>query len=347
MVSVKEQLVTGSNRLVSQGTNTKGGVTIHDTANTGRGANAQAHANLQSNGNSRQASWHYQVDDAQAIRSYKHGDICWHAGAVSGNHHRIAIEICINSDGNYKKAVQNAAELTAQILKQEGLTPDNVDRHQTHSGKYCPRQILEGRDGITWAKFMEMVRKEFGGSSKPSKPATPSKPASGGNKKLTAQQVAQQIYAGQGNWGNDPGRTQKLRAAGYDAADVQRRVNALAGVKTPSKSPAPSKPKKLTVDQVARQIMNGQGGWGNDPGRTQKLRAAGYNPTTVQNRVNQLARGGSSSSSSSSGRLTVDQVARQIINGQGNWGNDPERARKLRAAGYDAAAVQRRVNQLA
>ncbi len=38
-------------------------VTIHNTASEGRGANAAAHANLQYNGNSRTASWHYTVDN--------------------------------------------------------------------------------------------------------------------------------------------------------------------------------------------------------------------------------------------------------------------------------------------
>lgn len=41
---------------------------------------------------------------------------------------------------------------------------------------------------------------------------------------------------------------------------------------------------------------------------------------------------------------TVDQVAREVI--QGLWGNGFNRVTKLKAAGYDATAVQNRVNQL-
>ena len=37
-------------------------ITIHNTASSGKGANARAHANLQYNGNNRTASWHYTVD---------------------------------------------------------------------------------------------------------------------------------------------------------------------------------------------------------------------------------------------------------------------------------------------
>lgn len=43
-------------------------------------------------------------------------------------------------------------------------------------------------------------------------------------------------------------------------------------------------------------------------------------------------------------RKTVDQLAREVI--RGKWGNDPERSRRLKAAGYDPKAVQKRVNQL-
>lgn len=41
---------------------------------------------------------------------------------------------------------------------------------------------------------------------------------------------------------------------------------------------------------------------------------------------------------------TVTQIAREVI--AGKWGNGAERKRRLTAAGYDAEAVQRRVNSL-
>lgn len=41
---------------------------------------------------------------------------------------------------------------------------------------------------------------------------------------------------------------------------------------------------------------------------------------------------------------TVDQLAAEVING--DWGNDPARSQKLMAAGYDPAAVQKKVNEL-
>ena len=45
-----------------------------------------------------------------------------------------------------------------------------------------------------------------------------------------------------------------------------------------------------------------------------------------------------------SSRKSVDEIAREVINGK--WGNGTERKSKLTAAGYDYNAVQKRVNEL-
>lgn len=47
--------------------------------------------------------------------------------------------------------------------------------------------------------------------------------------------------------------------------------------------------------------------------------------------------------SSSSGKKTISQVAKEVINGE--WGNGDARKKKLEAAGYDYAAVQAEVNK--
>lgn len=65
-----------------------------------------------------------------------------------------------------------------------------------------------------------------------------------------------------------------------------------------------------------------------------KLQAAGFSAfiTTEE---------GSAASASKS----VDELAREVL--QGKWGNGAERKKRLEAAGYDYAAVQKKVNQLA
>jgi peptidoglycan hydrolase-like protein with peptidoglycan-binding domain len=65
----------------------------------------------------------------------------------------------------------------------------------------------------------------------------------------TAEQVAQEISKGQGNWGNNPDRARKLQANGYDARWVQNRVNQILKGQSKSPSKAPAKPKaSLAVD---------------------------------------------------------------------------------------------------
>lgn len=60
------------------------------------------------------------------------------------------------------------------------------------------------------------------------------------------------------------------------------------------------------------------------------------------------AMGGSSSGSSNtskpkSGKKSISTVANEVIDGK--WGNGPDRSRRLKAAGYDANAVQSKVNE--
>lgn len=161
---IKKQLVA-SRAVTSVGTNSRKYITIHETANSARGANAQAHANLQSNGNSRAASWHWQVDDKQAIQSFPHTARCWHAGSASGNSQSIGVEICVNSDGDFRQVLVNAAALVRKIMRDEGIPLTNVVQHNYWSGKNCPAQIRSGRYGVNWAQFKAMIRDSPEGAS--------------------------------------------------------------------------------------------------------------------------------------------------------------------------------------
>jgi len=147
-------------------------VTIHETANTNAGADAEAHADLQSGGNSRDASWHYSVDDHSAYQSYEDTIQCWHAGdgQGKGNLHSIAIEICVNKDGNFAQAVSNAASLTADLLAKYALPLSAVVQHNKWSGKNCPTYLRNGSKGISWNDFLDMVA-AGGGGTMPAPPA--------------------------------------------------------------------------------------------------------------------------------------------------------------------------------
>jgi N-acetylmuramoyl-L-alanine amidase CwlA len=142
-------------------------ITIHETDNKKKGATADAHARLQAGGNSRLASWHYQVDDKQVIQSLPTNEAAIHAGDGengTGNRKSVAIEICVNEDGDFEKAIKNAAELTALLMKDLSIPIHKVVPHQHWSGKNCPRNLL-----TRWTEFITLCKIEATKSEEPKK----------------------------------------------------------------------------------------------------------------------------------------------------------------------------------
>lgn len=134
-------------------------LTIHQTGNTDEGSNAMAHHRLQARSGVGYG-WHWQVDDEMAIQTHDHSFKIWHAGdgRGAGNTESISVEICVNSDGNYKKSVENGAKLAAIILKEENIDISKMVQHNHWSGKDCPHEIRYGKDGITWTDFVNKVK---------------------------------------------------------------------------------------------------------------------------------------------------------------------------------------------
>lgn len=154
MVSIKQQFVNGTNR-ISSGKNSINYITIHETANTNPGATARAHANLQSKGNPREASWHYQVDDKEVIQSFPDTTICWHAN--TGNKQSIGIEICVNQDGNFAQAIENTVALVKILMARYNLNIDRIVQHHFWTGKDCPHFLRSGSKGISWHQFLTKI----------------------------------------------------------------------------------------------------------------------------------------------------------------------------------------------
>ena len=127
-------------------------------------------------------------------------------------------------------------------------------------------------------------------------------------------------------------------------AEAQAAYDHFKGAKSSApSSPRPSTPSKDSdLTKVAKDVIAGK--YGNDPERRRKLLAAGYNPSKVQDEVNRLMRG-DHVATGPKGPKTYRQLAYEVW--QGKWGNDPERSKKLKNAGYDPAHVQREVNLLA
>lgn len=148
-----------SNRVSFGRGNPRNYLTIHQTGNTSNGANAMAHHRLQARSGVGYG-WHWQVDDEMAIQTHDHSFKIWHAGdgRGKGNTESISIEICVNSDGDYNKSVENGAKLAAMILKEENIDISRMVQHNYWSGKDCPHEIRSGKNGITWTDFVNKVK---------------------------------------------------------------------------------------------------------------------------------------------------------------------------------------------
>ena len=94
-------------------------------------------------------------------------------------------------------------------------------------------------------------------------------------------------------------------------------------------------PQLKPVDTVAREVIAGQ--WGDGEDRKARLTQAGYDYNVIQARVNEIL-------NPQPQLKSIDEIAYEVI--RGKWGNGAERKNRLAQAGYDYNAVQARVNQL-
>ena len=101
--------------------------------------------------------------------------------------------------------------------------------------------------------------------------------------------------------------------------------------------PVVEAPKK-SIDELAKEVINGK--WGNGTARKTALTNAGYDYNAVQGRVDEML----GKKTTTVVKKTVDELAKEVI--QGKWGNGSARKTALTNAGYDYAAVQKRVDQM-
>lgn len=133
------------------------GITVHNTAND---ASARSEITYMSN-NNYETSFHYAVDDKEAVQGLPLNRNGWHASDGPkgfGNRQTIAIEICYSKSGGWRfdKAEENASELIAFLIKQYGWTIDNVKRHYDYAPdkKYCPHRTMDKG----WDRFLNMIK---------------------------------------------------------------------------------------------------------------------------------------------------------------------------------------------
>lgn len=168
------------------------GVVVHWTANLNKGADAQANRNYFQN-TTRAASAHLNVDDKELIAClpWKKGEaeVGYHVGAKvykpgivnklgKPNYSTIGLEICVNSDGDFKKAYANGVAVIAMMLKEHDLGIENLYRHYDITGKSCPgffvdngyaKQFLGTTADKAYAEFKADVAKALGVNTSPVK----------------------------------------------------------------------------------------------------------------------------------------------------------------------------------
>lgn len=148
-------------------------------------------------------------------------------------------------------------------------------------------------------------------------------------------EIAKEVIAGK--WGNGSDRTDRLKRAGYNTTSVQIEVNKIL-INDVKPKPAP-KPSLKSNATIAKEVIAGN--WGNGDARSERLKRAGYNPSTIQAEVNKQL--GATSTSTKKSNATI---AKEIYNGIGGWGSGSNRVDRLKKAGYNPQAVQKEVNKL-
>jgi len=132
---------------------------IHETANKNIGANAYAHYRYWSTNQDAKASTHFVVDTNEIYQMLELNQMAWHVGDNKGysnitNNNSIGIEICVNQDGNYQKARENAIKLAIQIMNELNMSIDQLKTHHDASGKNCPTIMLANN---LWDDFVYQV----------------------------------------------------------------------------------------------------------------------------------------------------------------------------------------------
>lgn len=169
-ITIKEYMAPkGTNCRPGTKLTTVSGITIHNTGNSSTGANADSHGRyLRDNATAHKtyASWHYCVDSTGLVSySIPENEVAYHSGTTKGNQNTLAIEICMNSDGDLVEATNNGAQLCAQLLKKYGFTKavwkENLFQHNDWSGKNCPQMIRAGKP-YDWQTFVAKVNEYMG-----------------------------------------------------------------------------------------------------------------------------------------------------------------------------------------
>lgn len=252
------------------------GICLHNTANS---AAASGEINYMQTNNS-STSYHFAVDEREAIQGLPLNRNGWHAGdggSGKGNRKHIGVEIARSTDqtpGRFAMAEKRAAAVCAKLLGQYGWGVNNIKAHRDFSGKNCPHRT-------SMSSFRNLVSQALGGklTEEPKNPA-PQQPAPVvGGKKATVTASVLNVRSGAGTNHGKIGSLKKGATVTYSAEtngwlqiNYNNRVGFIskAYTKTQASSspvPKPSTPNQGTAMQITASVLNVRKG----PGTSYKV----------------------------------------------------------------------------
>ena len=279
---------------------------------------------------SRQASCNYGIgNDNKIVLCVDEANRSWCTSSSWCDNRAVTIEVANSANGGNwpvsDRTLATLIDLVTDICRRNGIRnctytggKDGVlQKHEWYANTNCPGPYL----GSKFSYIASEVNKRLSGNSSSSGGASTSS-----------------LYRVRKSWSD----VKSQKGAFRDFDNAKKCANANAGYKVFDASGNEVYPNKVTqsksVDTLAHEVLAGN--WGNGSDRANRLRAAGYDYDAVQNRVNEILYGSVSKPNGKS----IDTLAREVI--RGDWGNGQDRVNRLKAAGYDYNAVQKRVNEL-
>lgn len=206
----------------------------------------------------------------------------WTSSSRANDEQAVTIEVCSNPSGTEVNtaAIDSTVKLCIDIMKRYGKNkavftgnanyePASNEMlftwHRMFANTSCPGPYIMGH-------FNEIINRINAGLTTETK-------------KTETKEVDDMLYRVQvGAYRvktNAENMLQKLKNAGFEGFIVE------VDDGTENKTTAPKKATKSN-EEIAREVLRGD--WGNGADRVNRLKAAGYDYTTIQNIVNKLAR---------------------------------------------------------
>lgn len=277
----------------------------------------------------RNASANYCIgNDGTIICNVDEVNRAWTSSNGVNDCQAITIEVA-NSTGAPDWKVSDAAwnslvKLCADICKRYGFRLNftgnangSLTMHKMFAATACPGPYLEPRMGQLAKEVNALLD---GGASQPN--------------------TSGELYRVRKSWSDS-----KTQLGAFKVLDNAKKLvdqnpsykvfNSAGKQVYPTQQAATPAPAKKTVAEIAKEVIAGK--WGNGQDRVNKLTAAGYDANAVQAEVNKQLGAGSTKKSN-------EEIAREVI--AGKWGNGTDRKNRLTQAGYDYNAIQALVNQM-